>query len=129
MNEEAIKAAYNLFVRTGYQDTIDDFKSLISTNEDARKTAYDLFKRTGYADSFDDFNSLMGVGGVASAPVQPLKKKRGTQTSTLGSKASSKRSTSRAFFSFVPKTKATRTIPLIGIYIWGAFIGISKTTR
>jgi hypothetical protein len=75
MNEEAIKAAYDLFVRTGYQDTIDDFKSLISTNEDARKAAYDLFKRTGYADSFDDFNSLMGVGGVASAPVQPLKKK------------------------------------------------------
>jgi hypothetical protein len=113
MNEEAIKAAYDLFARTGYQDTIDDFKSLISTNEDARKTAYDLFKRTGYADSFDDFNSLMGVGGVAPAPVQPLKKKEEPKPLPWAQKPVQKEAPQEPSSPLFPKQKQPEPSPLL----------------
>lgn len=48
MNEEAIKDAYNLFVRTGYTQDINAFKQLIGSNPEALQDAYNLFVRTGY---------------------------------------------------------------------------------
>lgn len=55
MNENAIQDVYNLFVKDGYSDSIDDFKELLSTNEDAVNDAYKLFVDDGYGDTILDF--------------------------------------------------------------------------
>jgi hypothetical protein len=61
MNQEAIKAAHDLFVKTGYNGDINKFTNLINTNPDALKAAYDLFVKTGYNGDFDRFSELVGV--------------------------------------------------------------------
>lgn len=62
MNEEAIQDAYNLFVRDGYGDSIEDFQELLNTNEEAVNDAYKLFVGDGYGDTVLDFVELMGIG-------------------------------------------------------------------
>lgn len=77
MNEQAIRDAYDLAVRDGYTDTIDDFKTLISSNPEALNDAYNLVAKDGYTDTIDDFKTLMGLVSV----VEPtLKKKEDTQS-------------------------------------------------
>lgn len=63
MNEEAIRAAYDLFVGTGYTKSYEDFKVLINSNPEAVQSAYGLFTATGYNKDIESFKSLMGVGG------------------------------------------------------------------
>tara|TARA_R110000803_G_scaffold56959_4_gene114684 strand:- start:2167 stop:11805 length:9639 start_codon:yes stop_codon:yes gene_type:complete len=77
MNEEAIKDAYDLFVSTGYRQTIEEFKVLLHNEDGAVTDAYKLFVSTGYRQSKEDFKNLMGVGIV-----EPVKKKD-TTDSTL----------------------------------------------
>ena len=62
MNEEAIQDVYNLFVRDGYGDSIEDFQELLNTNEEAVNDAYKLFVGDGYGDTVLDFVELMGIG-------------------------------------------------------------------
>jgi len=61
MNEQAIIDSYNLFVKNGYTDSIEDFKKLIASNPQALSDSYNLFKNNGYGDSIDDYKSLMGL--------------------------------------------------------------------
>ena len=61
MNEEALKYSFDLFVKDGYNGTIDDYKELIKTNEKARSVSYNLFTSDGYNGSDTDFNNLMGI--------------------------------------------------------------------
>ena len=86
MNEEAIKDAYNLFVQTGYNKSIDDFKKLIASNPDALNDSYKLFTNTGYNKSIDDYKVLMGLNQAAQPQVQqqqqPSKKKEDTGLSS-----------------------------------------------
>ena len=61
MNEEALKYSFDLFVKDGYNGTIDDYKELIKTNDKARSVSYNLFTSDGYNGSDTDFNNLMGI--------------------------------------------------------------------
>lgn len=77
MNEQAIKDAYNLFVQSGYNKSINDFKQLIATNPQALNDSYKLFVNTGYNKDIESFKSLMGLSQQA---VEPVKKKVSTDS-------------------------------------------------
>ena len=62
MNEEAINDGYQYFVETGYQGTIDDYKTLLNTNGDAVNDTYKYFVETGYNGTVNDFVTLFGIG-------------------------------------------------------------------
>ncbi len=62
MNEEAINDGYKYFVETGYQGTIDDYKTLLNTNGDAVNDTYKYFVNTGYKGTVNDFVTLFGIG-------------------------------------------------------------------
>ena len=59
MNEEALKDAYKLFGDNGYNGSLDEFKSLISTNNEALTDAFNLFTENGYTGSVDEFKGLV----------------------------------------------------------------------
>jgi len=61
MNEEALQDSYKLFTETGYNGSLEDYKTLLSENEEARSDAHNLFTNTGYSGSLEDFNTLVGV--------------------------------------------------------------------
>lgn len=61
MNEEALKHAHSLFVKDGYNGSLEDYKSLISSNKEALDYSYDLFVRDGYKNSPSDFENLLGL--------------------------------------------------------------------
>ena len=61
MNEEALQDSYKLFTETGYNGSLEDYKTLLSENEEARSDAHNLFTNTGYNGSLDDFSTLVGV--------------------------------------------------------------------
>lgn len=68
MDKQALNDAYQHFVSTGYNGTIEDFSNLLSTDNEALNDSYNYFKSTGYNDSIEDFSNLVGVGkktGVA----------------------------------------------------------------
>ena len=69
MNEQAIRDAYDLFVKNGYSDSIDDFKKLIASDTEALNDSYNLFKGDGYSDSIEDYKSLMGLSAVKKKEV------------------------------------------------------------
>ena len=79
MNEQAIQDAYILFKSKGYTKSIDDFKTLISTNPNALNDSYVLFKSKGYNKSIDDFSTLMGLGLDVNS-----KKKENTELPSSG---------------------------------------------
>ena len=62
MNEKAINDGYKYFVETGYQGTIDDYKTLLNTNGDAVNDTYKYFVNTGYKGTVNDFVTLFGIG-------------------------------------------------------------------
>ena len=83
MNEEALNDAYGLFQQTGYNGSINDFNTLISTNNEALNDAHKLFVETGYSGSVEDFSSLVlgkpeGAQDVA-APVAPEREYKYTE--------------------------------------------------
>jgi len=61
MNEEALNDAYQDFVDTGYNGSIDDFSELLKSNPEAFKDSYNSFVNTGYNGSEDDFSKLLGL--------------------------------------------------------------------
>ena len=61
MNEEALQDSYKLFTETGYNGSLEDYKTLLSENEEARSDAHNLFTETGYKGSLEDFNVLVGL--------------------------------------------------------------------
>lgn len=84
MNEQAVKVAYNLFVKDGYTKDINSFKTLMQTNEKARTVAHNLFVKDGYTKDINSFSSLMGIGAqpeqqtqstTIEAPAAEVKKK------------------------------------------------------
>jgi peptidoglycan hydrolase-like protein with peptidoglycan-binding domain len=62
MNEQAIIDSYNLFKKSGYSKSLEEFKQLIATNPNALNDSYELFKKNGYKRSLNDYKVLMGVG-------------------------------------------------------------------
>jgi hypothetical protein len=78
MNEEALKDAYALFAKGGYNGNIDQFKTLISTNGNALKDAHSLFSKGGYTGDINHFKTLMGVSGAK----EPVKKKDSTASAS-----------------------------------------------
>lgn len=66
MNEEAFKHAYQLFVKDGYNGTIDNFRALILSNNEALNHSYDLFAKDGYKDGQESFKSLIGMPSQAT---------------------------------------------------------------
>jgi len=68
MNPEALQAAFQLFVDTGYNGTSEDFVNLINTNEEALKASFNQFVETGYNGSEEDFKNLVGVSGEITKP-------------------------------------------------------------
>ena len=61
MNEEALRDSYNLFVAEGYEGSIEEFSSLLSSNPEALKDSYSLFQREGYEQPIEDYEMLIGV--------------------------------------------------------------------
>jgi len=61
MDNQALQDAYKLFTGGGYNGSIEDFYSLISTNPEALKDSYSLFTKGGYTGSIDDYAPLIGV--------------------------------------------------------------------
>ena len=61
MNEEALKDSYDLFVAEGYEGSIEEFSSLLSSNPEALKDSYSLFQREGYEQPIEDYEMLVGV--------------------------------------------------------------------
>jgi hypothetical protein len=73
-NEEALNDAYSLFQQTGYNGSLNDFITLISTNNEALNDAHKLFVETGYNGSVEDFSSLVlgkPEGVQTAAATQP----------------------------------------------------------
>jgi hypothetical protein len=68
MNEEAVKYAFDLFVRDGYKGDISKFQKLLATNQEALDYSFTLFERDGYKGGKDKYKVLMGLGETA-APV------------------------------------------------------------
>jgi len=62
MNEEAITAGYEYFVKTGYDGTIEEYKELLNTNSEAVNATFKYFVDTGYNGTVNEFVTLMGVG-------------------------------------------------------------------
>ncbi len=69
MNEEALNDAYGLFQSTGYNGSLDDFKSLIATNPEAMGDAHKLFVNTGYKGSVAEFATLVTPTAAKKAPL------------------------------------------------------------
>jgi len=72
VNKEALNDAYNHFVNTGYQGTIEDFSILINSNQNAFNDSYDYFKETGYQGDINDFSTLLGVRKTQGSTQDPV---------------------------------------------------------
>lgn len=68
MNEEAIKHAFDLFVRDGYNGDINKFQKLLATNPRALEYSFKLFEKDGYKDGPEKYKLLMGLNQVPYAP-------------------------------------------------------------
>jgi len=60
MNEEAIQQLYSLAKGEGYAKSIEEFKTLISSDEKALSNMYSVAKSEGYKKEIDDFKALVG---------------------------------------------------------------------
>jgi len=84
MNEEAVKYAFDLFVRDGYKGDISKFQKLLATNQEALDYSFTLFERDGYKGGKNKYKVLMGLGEVAApvATTEPAKTEVATTTTT-----------------------------------------------
>jgi GNAT superfamily N-acetyltransferase len=89
MDEEALKYAFELFKKDGYNGSIEEYQGLINQNEEAFQYSYDLFKKDGYNGESNDFKSLIGLTDVSQNTqptqevVEPLKKKGTANTTSV----------------------------------------------
>jgi len=83
-NEEAVKYAFDLFVRDGYKGDISKFQKLLATNQEALDYSFTLFERDGYKGGKNKYKVLMGLGEVAApvATTEPAKTEVATTTTT-----------------------------------------------
>jgi hypothetical protein len=79
MNEEAVKYAFDLFVRDGYKGDLEKFQKLLATNQEALDYSFTLFERDGYKGGKDKYKGLMGLGEV-TAPVATAEPEKTEQT-------------------------------------------------
>jgi len=68
MNEEFVNILYGIAQQNGYEDTVDDFVQLISTNPDLVSDMYDLASQNGYEDPIEDFEILVGFQKKKTKP-------------------------------------------------------------
>lgn len=61
MEEEALNDAHGLFVKTGYNGNVNDFKNLVSKDSEALNDAHKLFVKTGYNGDVNEFSNLIGL--------------------------------------------------------------------
>ena len=61
MNGEFLDLVFNEAGLNGYNGSIEDFKTLISTNDKALKVAFDIAIGKGYKDGPDSFSGLLGL--------------------------------------------------------------------
>jgi len=82
MNEEAVKYAFDLFVRDGYKGDLEKFQKLLATNQEALDYSFTLFERDGYKGGKDKYKGLMGLGEVTApvATTAPVKTEVATTT-------------------------------------------------
>ena len=75
MDEKALEVAYKLFVKDGYNKSIGDFKTLISTNPKALDVSHKLFVKDGYNGDISKYKNLLGVGELETIGTPEIKKK------------------------------------------------------
>ena len=75
MDEKALEVAYRLFVKDGYNKSIGDFKTLISTNPKALDVSHKLFVKDGYNGDISKYKNLLGVGELETIGTPEIKKK------------------------------------------------------
>ena len=63
MNPEALQYSFDLFSKDGYSGSIEDYKSLISTNDEALNYSFNLFEKDGYGGTQEDFKVLLDTSG------------------------------------------------------------------
>lgn len=61
MNEEALQYSYDLFVKDGYNGTIEDYSQLLISNPEAVDYSYNLFNADGYTGDLNQFSELIGL--------------------------------------------------------------------
>ena len=61
MNEEALEYVYNDFVQGGYDGSVEDFTTLLSSNNEALDYVFNDFVKGGYDGSVEDFTELVGI--------------------------------------------------------------------
>jgi predicted GNAT family acetyltransferase len=89
MDEEALKYAFELFKKDGYNGSIEEYQGLIKQDEKAFEYSYDLFKKDGYNGKSNEFKTLIGLTDASQTnqPTQeatdPLKKKVSTNTTSV----------------------------------------------
>ena len=76
VDNEAIKEAYGLFTNDGYEGSITDFSTLISTDNEALDYAYELFTKDGYNGSVEHFGELMGKSKPGKTKTEEVKPKQ-----------------------------------------------------
>jgi hypothetical protein len=81
MDEKALEVAYKLFVKDGYNKSIGDFKTLVSTNPKALDVSYKLFVKDGYNGDISKYKNLLGVGELETIGTPKIKKKEQVSTS------------------------------------------------
>ena len=58
MNPEALQYSFDLFSKDGYSGSIEDYKSLISTNDEALNYSFNLFEKDGYSGDLNSFKDI-----------------------------------------------------------------------
>jgi hypothetical protein len=61
MNEEALEYVYNDYVQSGYDGSVEDFTSLLSSNNEALDLVFNDFAESGYDGSVEDFSVMLGI--------------------------------------------------------------------
>jgi hypothetical protein len=72
MNEKALEYSYELFKRDGYNGSLDDYKSLISSNNKALEHSYSLFNNDGYNGSLEEFSKMVSISEPQEEEPQEL---------------------------------------------------------
>ena len=71
MNPEALQYSFDLFSKDGYSGSIEDYKSLISTNDEALNYSFNLFEKDGYSGDLNSFKDItIGTGEIKEPVVE-----------------------------------------------------------
>ncbi|MDB4780172.1 hypothetical protein OAG46_00075 [Planctomycetota bacterium] len=74
MNPEALQYSFDLFSKDGYSGSIEDYKSLISTNDEALNYSFNLFEKDGYSGDLNSFKDItIGADEIKEPEVEENK--------------------------------------------------------